>query len=91
MTLAFRGQRGVWVDTADQVDGQTFWLFPGLRLVGCATEWGTSNGQLYTVVSFGETSVAPHVLDSDQGAEPPRDAAWVKCRKPVHTLCYYAA
>ena len=76
------------MDKAEQVDGQGFWLFPGLHLIGCATERGIFNGQLYTVVSVGE-AIMLRVLDSDQEVEC--DAAWVMCLKPAHALCYYAA
>ena len=83
---------GIWVDEADQVDGQGFWLFPGLHLIGCATERGLFNGQLYAVARLDETSVALRVLDSEQEAELPRsDASWRRCLKPAHAMCYYAA
>ena len=35
-----QGGGGLWVDKAEQVDGQGFWLFPGLHLIGCATARG---------------------------------------------------
>jgi len=87
-SLREQGGGGLWVDKAEQVDGQGFWLFPGLHLIGCATERGIFNGQLYTVVSVAE-AVVLRVLDSDREVEC--DAAGVKCLKPARALCYYAA
>ena len=85
---ASRGQQRVWVDKAEQVDDQGFWLFPGLHLVGCATERGIFNGQLYTVASVAE-AVALRVLDSEEEVALLREE--LKCLKPAHALCYYAA
>ena len=84
------GRRDVWIDKSDQTDGQGFWLFPGLHLIGCATTRGVFNGQLYAVASITETHVALRVLDSDQEVALLREEG-LKCLRPAHALCYYSA
>ena len=42
---------GIWIDAAHQLGYQGFWLFPGLHFVGCSTDNGIYNGQLYTVLN----------------------------------------
>ena len=42
---------GIWIEAAHQLDRQGFWLFPSLHLVGCATDAGVYNGQLYTAMA----------------------------------------
>ena len=44
---------GTWVDAAHQLDCQGFWQFAGLHVVGCSTDNGIYNGQLYTVLDVG--------------------------------------
>ena len=84
------GQRTVWIDKTDQTDGQGFWLFPGLHLIGCTTTRGVFNGQLYAVASITEASVVLRVLDSDQEVTLLRKEG-LKCLRPAHALCFYAA
>ena len=82
------GRRDVWIDKTDQVDGQGFWLFLGLHLVGRATARGIFNGQLYTAASIAE-AVVLRVLDSEQEVELLREE--VKCLKPARALSFYSA
>ena len=84
------GKRDVWIDKSDQTDGQGFWLFPGLHLIGCTTTRGVFNGQLYAVASITETHVTLRVLDSDQEVALLREEG-LKCLRPAHALCFYSA
>ena len=80
---------GVWIKPEAQTDGQGFWLFPSLHLIGSATEHGVHNGQLYVVKGLGEGSVHLQVMDSEREVE--LQLCSIKCVKPAHALCYYAA
>ena len=84
------GRRDVWIDKRDQTDGQGFWLFPGLHLIGCATTRGVFNGQLYAGTSITETHVVLRVLDSDQEVALFREEG-LKCLRPEHAICFYSA
>ena len=47
-----------------QLDSQSFWRCEGLHVVGCATDSGIYNGQLYTVVA--ENSVGLQVYTAEE-------------------------
>ena len=87
---ASAGQRDVWIDKTDQTDGQGFWLFPGMHLIGCTSTRGVFNGQLYAVAGITETCVNLRVLDSEQQVALLREEG-LKCLRPAHALCYYAS
>ena len=78
---------GVFVDAAHQLDCQGFWLFPGLHVVGCSTDNGLYNGQLYTVLE-----VAPKVKLQTYGGndEVTIDMCHIRCIKPTHAITYYS-
>ena len=77
----------MFVDAAHQLDCQGFWLFPGLRVVGCSTDNGLFNGQLYTVLE-----VAPKVKLQTYGGndEVTIDMCHIRCIKPAHAITYYS-
>ena len=78
---------GVFVDAAHQLDCQGFWLFPGLHVVGCSTDNGLFNGQLYTVLE-----VAPKVKLQTYGGndEVTIDMCHIRCIKLAHAITYYS-
>ena len=81
---------GVWIDAAHQVDGQGFWCSENLRVVGCATDHGVYNGQLYTVVRVSPQQVRLHVYNND-ATDNVVDLSLCNIRavRPAHAITYY--
>ena len=78
---------GIWIDAAHQLDGQGFWLFPEIRLVGCATDKGIYNGQLYTVISISQDGVRLQTYMGDDVVD--FKLCMISCLRPAHALTYY--
>ena len=78
---------GTWVPAAHQLDCQGFWLFEGLNVVGCTTDNGIFNGQLYTVVS----TIDKIILQQDSGDETVElKSCNIRCIKPAHAITFYS-
>ena len=78
-----RRNEGIWVPPTEQTDRQGFWLIPGCHVIGCQTDNGIVNGQLY-VVKEGRTL---QLLDREEVVE----LADARCIRPCHCLCYYSS
>ena len=79
---------GVYVEAAHQLDNQGFWLIPGCHVVGCATDYGIYNGQLYTILDTRPNAVCLQVYCADETLE--LSLCHIRCIKPAHSLCYYS-
>ena len=81
-------QGGTWVDAAHQLDCQGFWLFTGLHVVGCSTDGGIYNGQLYTVLDEGGGMVKLQTYGNAE--EVVLDMCNIRSIKPAHAITYYS-
>ena len=79
---------GIYIEAAHQLDRQGFWLFTGLHVVGCATDAGIYNGQLYTVMGATRDSLRLQVYNSDDELEV--NMCSVRNVKPAHAITYYS-
>ena len=80
-----RNPQGIKIEADQQVDRQGFWLMKDQHLVGCTTDAGIVNGQLYRVVETEPPTL--QILDTEEIVQltDPR------CVKPAHCLCFYSA
>ena len=79
---------GRYIDAAHQLDCQGFWCFEGLHLVGCATDSGIYNGQLYTVLGVSENSIRLQIYSADEQVE--LNMCHIRNVKPAHAITYYS-
>ena len=79
---------GIWVEAAHQLDRQGFWLFPSLHVVGCATDAGIYNGQLYTVMAASKDLIKLQVYNGSD--EVDINMCNVRNVKPAHAITYYS-
>ena len=79
---------GLRIDAAHQVDGQGCWLFDGMHVVGCATEQGIFNGQLYTVVGLLPGIVKLQVYNQREQFD--LKICNIRSIRPAHALTYYS-
>ena len=78
-----RRNEGIWVEPTEQIDRIGFWLIPGCHVIGCQTDNGIVNGQLYVV----KDNRMLQLLDREEVVEL-TDA---RCIRPCHCLCYYSS
>ena len=78
-----RCNRGAWIPPTEQIDRQGFWLIPGCHVIGCNTDNGIVNGQLYLV----KDKRMLQLLDREEEVEL-TDA---RCIRPCHCMCYYSS
>ena len=71
------------MEPTEQIDKQGFWLIPGCHVIGCQTDDGIVNGQLYVV----KENRALQLLDRSEEVQL-TDA---RCIRPWHCLCYYSS
>ena len=79
---------GVWVDASHQMECQGFWLFPGLHIVGCSTDNGIFNGQLYTVLGIENDKITLSIYGTDD--EIILCMCHIKVIKPAHAITFYS-
>ena len=84
----YSGDGGLRIDAAHQVDGQGCWLFDGMHVVGCATEQGIFNGQLYTVVGFNPGIVKLQVYNQREQFD--LKICNIRSIRPALALTYYS-
>ena len=83
-----KGSGGIWVDASHQMDCQGFWLFPGLHIVGCSTDNGIFNGQLYTVLDIENNKTTFSIYGTDD--EIILYVCHIKAIKPAHAITFYS-
>ena len=78
---------GIYIDSELQQDNQPFWCFSGMHLVGCATDGGIYNGQLYTVLDTNPLKL--QIYNSDDVVSI--DICHIRNIRPAHCITYYSA
>ena len=78
-----RHKAGIWVEPTEQIDKQGFWLIPGCHVIGCQTDNGIVNGQLYVV----KENRVLQLLDRQEEVQ----LIDARCIRPCHCLCYYSS
>ena len=84
----YKERGGVWVDASHQMDCQGFWLFPGIHIVGCSTDNGIFNGQLYTVLGIEDDKINLSIYGTDD--EIILCMCHIKAIKPAHAITFYS-
>ena len=78
---------GIWIDSELQQDNQGFWCFVGMPLVGCATDGGCFNGQLYTVLATNPLRL--QIYGTDDSIQ--LDLCHIRNIRPAHCITFYSA
>merc|ERR1711894_759122 len=70
------------------MDCQGSWLFPDLHIVGCSTDNGIFNGQLYTVLGIEHDKITLSIYGTDD--EIILCMCHIKAIKTAHAITFYS-